>query len=99
MQLGIGSSTPSPPPIPTPPTDEKSDDSTFNVLQLNANGIGNKLTELGLVMENSKSKWWYYRSQNLHQNPRTPALRITPQSVRTVLVARVEDYLSSSIDR
>ena len=36
--------TSSPPPTPTPPTDQKSDDSTFNVLQLNANGIGNKLT-------------------------------------------------------
>ena len=42
---------PSPPPTPTPPTDQKSDDSTFNVLQLNANGIGIKLTELGVVME------------------------------------------------
>ena len=48
--------TPSPPPTPTPPTDKKSDDSTFNVLQLNANGIGNKLTELGVVMENNKVK-------------------------------------------
>ena len=28
----------------------------FNVLQLNANGIGNKLTELGVVMENNKVK-------------------------------------------
>ena len=35
---------------------KKSDDSTFNVLQLNANGIGNKLTELGVVMENNKVK-------------------------------------------
>ena len=48
--------TPSPPPTPTPPTDQKRDDSTFNVLQLNANGIGNKLTELGVVMENNKVK-------------------------------------------
>ena len=48
-----------PPPIPSPPptpTDKKSYDSTFNVLQLNANGIGNKLTELGVVMENNKVK-------------------------------------------
>ena len=69
MQLSIGEvvighaapvrhhhQTPSPPPTPTPPTDKKSDDSTFNVLQLNANGIGNKLTELGVVMENNKVK-------------------------------------------
>ena len=41
---------------PTPPTDQKCDDSTFNVLQLNANGIGNKLTELGVVMEKNKVK-------------------------------------------
>ena len=40
--------TPSPPPTPTPPTDQKSDDITFNILQLNANGIGNKPTELGV---------------------------------------------------
>ena len=33
-------------PAPAPPTKQISDDSTFNVLQLNANGIGNKLTEL-----------------------------------------------------
>ena len=36
--------------------DKKSDDSSFNVLQLNTNGIGNKLTELGVVMENNKVK-------------------------------------------
>ena len=48
-------STP-PPHTPTPPTDQKSDDSTFNVLELNANGIYNKLTELGVVMENNKVK-------------------------------------------
>ena len=50
-------STPSPPPTPTPPTDiKKRGDSMFNILQLNANGIGNKLTELGVVMENNKVK-------------------------------------------
>ena len=49
-----------PPPIPTrplshaPPTEHISDDSTFNVLQLNVNGIGNKLTEL--VLERNKVK-------------------------------------------
>ena len=34
---------------PAPPTEQISDDSTFNVLQLNANGIGNKLTPRGSV--------------------------------------------------
>ena len=36
----------------------KKDDSTFNILQLNANGIGNKLTELGVVMGNNKVTKW-----------------------------------------
>ena len=35
----------SPLPTHTPPTDQNSDYSTFPILQLNANGIGNKLTE------------------------------------------------------
>ena len=39
-----------------PPTKQISDDSTFNVLQLNANGIGNKLTELEVVFERNKVK-------------------------------------------
>ena len=41
---------------PAPPTEQISDNSTFNVLQLNANGIGNKLTELGVVLERNKVK-------------------------------------------
>ena len=47
------SSHQSPPPArpPAPPTEQISGDSTFNVLQLNANGIGNKLSELGVVLE------------------------------------------------
>ena len=40
-----------------------------------------------------KSKWWCYMSQSSHQNPRTPASRITPQSVMTVLMARAEGLL------
>ena len=45
---------PSPPPTPTPKSEPISDDSISHVLQLNANGIGNKLTELGVIMERSK---------------------------------------------
>ena len=48
----------SPPPniSPAPPTEQISGDSTFNVLQLNANGIWNKLTELGVVLKRNKVK-------------------------------------------
>ena len=38
----------------------------FNVLQLNANGIGNKLAELGVVKENNKVK-----VSVIQENPRT----------------------------
>ena len=46
---------PSPAPTSTPFSDNTSDDSTFNVLQLSANGIGNKLTELGVVIKRNKT--------------------------------------------
>ena len=36
-------------------TEQVSDDSTFNILQLNSNGIGNTLTELGVVLERNKN--------------------------------------------
>ena len=49
--------TPPPPsPTPAPSAEQISDDSTFNFLQFNANGIGNKLTELGVVLERNKVK-------------------------------------------
>ena len=41
---------------PTTTTKQISDDSTFNVLQLNDSGIGNKLTELEVVLERNKVK-------------------------------------------
>ena len=37
-------------------SEQTSDDNSFNVLQLNANGIGNEVTYL-VVLEN-KVKWW-----------------------------------------
>ena len=52
----ISPQIPSPPPSSTPSSHQTSDDSTFNVLQLETNRIGNKLTELGVVMENNKVK-------------------------------------------
>ena len=55
------SSQQSPHPTPSPlahapPPEHISEDSMFNVLQLNTNGIGNKLTELGVVLERNKVK-------------------------------------------
>ena len=48
--------TPSPPLSSAPTAEQISHDSTFSVLQLNANGFGNKLTELGVVRERNKVK-------------------------------------------
>ena len=47
---------PSPSPTRAPSAEQMSDDSTFNVIQFNDNGIGNKLTELGIVLERNKVK-------------------------------------------
>ena len=59
----------------TPPTNQKSDDSTFNVLQLNANGIGNKLTELGLVIENNKVKVAVTHKSNPTPKSKNPSIQ------------------------
>ena len=56
----------SPPPIPAPSAEQISDDSTFNILQLNANGIDNKLTELGVVLERIKVKALIKIEEPLH---------------------------------
>ena len=53
----------------------KSDDSTFNVIQLNANGIGNKLTELGVVMENNKVKLAVIQESKLTLKSKTPCIQ------------------------
>ena len=93
----------SPPPIPSPllspvpSTEQISDDSTFNVLQINPNGIGNKLTELGVVLERNKVNVVVIQESNL-SNPRTPASGTTPHCLRTVLKAK-EDCWSSFTDR
>ena len=47
---------PLPPLSSASPTKQISDDSTFNVLQFHANGIVNKLTELGVVLDRNKFK-------------------------------------------
>ena len=67
--------TPLPPPIPTPLTDQRSDDSTFNVLQLDANGIGNKLTELGVVMESNKVKVAVIQESKITPKSKNPGIQ------------------------
>ena len=47
-------------------------------------------------MENNKVKVAVIHESKLTPKSKKNASRITPQSVRTVLMARVEDYLSSS---
>ena len=47
----------------------------FNVLQLNANGIGNKLTELGVVMENNKVKLVVIQESKLTPTSKNPCIQ------------------------
>ena len=58
----------------TPPTKQISDDST-NVLQFNANGIGNKLTELGVVLEINKVKVAVIQESKLSPKSKNPCIQ------------------------
>ena len=60
---------------PTPPTEQISDDSEFNVLQLNANVIGNKLTELGVVLERNKVKVVVIQESKLSPKSKNPCIQ------------------------
>ena len=51
------------------------DASTFNVLQLNANGIGNKLTELGVVLERYKVKVAVIQESKLSPKSKNPCIQ------------------------
>ena len=66
----------SPPPTRSharaPPTKQISDDSTFNVLQLNAKGIRNKLTELEVVLERNKVKVAVIQESRLSPKSKNP---------------------------
>ena len=53
----------------------KGDDSAFNVLQLNANEIGNKLTELGVVMKNNKVKVAVIHESKLTPRSKNPCIQ------------------------
>ena len=60
-------------PSPTPPSaGQISDDSTFNVLQFNANGIGNKLTKLGVVLDRNKVKMAVIQESKLSSKSKNP---------------------------
>ena len=76
------------PPPSTPSSDQTSANSTFSVLQLNANRIGNKLAELGVVIEHNKIKVAVIQESKLTSRSKTS----------TVRKARAVDYSSSSID-
>ena len=60
---------------PAPPTEQISYDSTFHVLQLNANGIGNKLTELRVVLEINKVKVAVIQESKLSPKAKNPCIQ------------------------
>ena len=71
-------STPPPPstsPTPDPSAEQISADSTFNILQINANGICNKLTELGVVLERNKIKVAVIHESKRSSKSKNPCIR------------------------
>ena len=80
----------SPPPTlsPAPHTEQIRNDSTLNVLQLYANGIGNQLTELGVVLKRNKVKVAVIQESKLSPKSKNPASGTTPRCVRIVPMAR-----------
>ena len=63
----------SPPPTPALSAEKNSDDSTF--LQLNDNGIGNKLTELGVVLERNNVKVAFIQESKLPSKSKNPCIQ------------------------
>ena len=60
---------------PATPTEKISDDITFDVLQLNANGIGNKLTELEVLLERNKVKVAVLQESKLSPKSKNPCIQ------------------------
>ena len=60
-----------PPPIPTQAVDENS----FTIMQFNANGIGNKLTELGEFLKRHNVKVVVIQESKLSSNSKTPNIQ------------------------
>ena len=66
-------SQPQAPPPPTPTT--TINDAHFTILQWNANGIGNKIDELGIFMEKHKVKVAVIQESKLSQTSSTPCIQ------------------------
>ena len=60
-----------PPPIPTQAVDENS----FTIMQFNANGIGNKLTELGEFLKRHNVKVVVIQESKLSSNSKAPSIQ------------------------
>ena len=69
------STPPSPSPTPDPSAEQISYDSMFNVQQFNANGIGNKLTELGVVLERNRVRVAVKQESKLSSKSKNPCIR------------------------
>ena len=67
--------SPRPTRSPALPTKQISDGSTFNVLRVNANGIGNKLTELEVVLERNKVKVAVIQESKLSSKSKNPCIQ------------------------
>ena len=66
---------PSPIPTPAPSAEQISDDSTFNVIEFNANGIGNTLTELGVVLERNNVEVTVIQESKFSSKSKNPCIR------------------------
>ena len=67
---------PSTPPAPPPPTPTTTiNDAHFTILQWNANGIGNKIDELGIFMEKHKVKVAVIQESKLSQTSSAPCIQ------------------------
>ena len=64
-----------PTPIPAPSTKQINDASTFNVLQLNANGICNKPMELCVVIQSTSIEVAVIQESRLSSKPKKPCIR------------------------
>ena len=79
-------------PLPTSIPTQAVDGNSFTVMQFNANGIGNKLTELGEFLKRHNVRMAVIQESKLSSNSKTPASRTSPQYERTVVKAKEVVY-------